>query len=491
MTNPISGPFALLGDLKLYIEDIMRNDSNTYYDLHELQPLVLAANSKDITTCRLLLTNGYSLDGWPHPLLNAVVNGLEAAVETLLELGCDVNRDCFEKESEQYQISRQTLPFIKRMTYIHAAVFVKNIKILTMLLEAGCDPTKSDRLYRTPLHWACMETGDNADVFDCLFKFLKPADIYCKNSQGQYAIDVAILNRKTEVVKLLIKCGALKELMPLDLMNITATAVVSQKEEILVTVLRAGCLPNVPSYCGRTAVEHKPLYVAIKLANTRLVHLLIEENALKFTPVNDQILLTSQAVKSQNEEILLALLNAGCMADVSYCSFEDRPLHSAIISGNKKFVSILHDFGALLNNCGTTGTYPIHIACTASPSVLEYLLKKGVDINQRTKNASTALILVCCDLHKRVDKRKLTMESLKLLTSNGAKLNLVNSLRVGESAFLAAGKQPEDIRADPQTWNRFKKLKNHVMCHLISEGAIVPSMKRYGIENLIIFNFVI
>ena len=159
-------------------------------------PVVQAANNRDVVTCRRLLDTGTSLNDMERPLLNAVANGLEVAVEILLDLGCDVN--------EKGGFKDISFEFFS-MSCLHIAVVNEDLKIIKRLLDAGCDANAVDHYSLTPLHWACIY--GNAKVVEWLIKYAKNMDINRQLAEGLCALHTAVQYNHTDVVKLLIKAG--------------------------------------------------------------------------------------------------------------------------------------------------------------------------------------------------------------------------------------------------------------------------------------------
>ena len=444
-------------------------------------PVVEAANNRDVLTCRRLLDTSTSFNDTARPLLNAVANGLEVAVETLLNLGCDVN--------EKGGFKDISFEFFS-MSCLHIAVMNEDLNIVKRLLDAGCDANAVDQYSLTPLHWACKY--GNAKVVEWLLKYGKNIDINRQSAEGLCALHTAVKYNHTDVVKLLIKAG--KSIADQIRLSVPENLRCSMHFACVVrnNMGVEGCFYEPPKKMFPETMSSS-LSMAIANRNIDVFRLLIKAGAFKIMNMDDKMKLSEDVVKCKNEEFLLDILRAA--ADLNDVFILDEILSRAIRYDNKTFVEILHRFGADFNVCDSDGMLPIHLASTASPRVLEYLLKNGVDVNARTigvKNSSkTALIYASASLDQSIDTGEMKLELLKMLISGGAKLNLVD--RHGRSALFNTVLAYFEF-----LYGKLGKIKKQklvsvstdMICLLLMEGATVPPLQFWYVNcNIFIFLF--
>ncbi len=149
--------------------------------------------------------SGNSQIGLFLPLNGAIGTGNIEIVNALLEKGADVNLTLpNESSSLQIAIRMQSYPLFEKIlaltndevlnkvdsrsgaTPLHAAIFIKNPKMVKAILEKGADPNKYGDVYDTPLIIACdikPETNEEipikAEIIEALLE--KNADVNLEN----------------------------------------------------------------------------------------------------------------------------------------------------------------------------------------------------------------------------------------------------------------------------------------------------------------------
>jgi len=150
--------------------------------------LIEAARAGNVDKIRNLVSSGISPDAsdvpYRNPLLMAVIENKEEAVNTLIQLGADVNK---------------TISGLGGGTVLHTAAARNLPNIVKMLLDAGADINKEDNDGRTPLITAI--SLDNIDMVK--FLIANGADINMINRNNETPLYIAAIQSKTKVIKLL------------------------------------------------------------------------------------------------------------------------------------------------------------------------------------------------------------------------------------------------------------------------------------------------
>jgi ankyrin repeat protein len=151
--------------------------------------LIEAARAGNVDKIRNLVSSGISPDAsdvpYHNPLVMAVIKNKEEAVNTLIQLGADVNKTISGLGGGG--------------TALHAAAARTMPNIVKMLLDAGADINKEDNDGRTPLITAI--SLDNIDMVK--FLIANGADINMINRNNETPLYIAATLSNTKVIKLL------------------------------------------------------------------------------------------------------------------------------------------------------------------------------------------------------------------------------------------------------------------------------------------------
>lgn len=139
----------------------------------------------------------------------------------------------------------------------------------------------------------------------------------------------------------------------------------------------------------------------------------------------------SIALREESDKALSSLL-ADPRLDVNSANASgETPLMLAAVTGQLDAVKQLAKRGALVNRAGWT---PLHYACSGPDNgVAAWLLKQGADINARSANGTTPLMMAA---------RYGAMDLAEVLLKSGADATLVNAQNLSAADFArAAGRE--------------------------------------------------
>ena len=172
--------------------------------------------------------------------------------------------------------------------------------------------------------------------------------------------------------------------------------------ELFVTALLKASPKDANIFMSRSSKGDLPLHVAIKNAySDQIIYSILQcfpEQATVKDPKGDFPLYTSISMK-RSDEIILALLRAYPGATKETSTNGDLPLHEVIKKCYADEV-IINVFAAspcaAMIRCQKTGVLPLHLAAasTASPSVVEIIIKKYPEALEKVANGATPSDLV-------------------------------------------------------------------------------------------------
>lgn len=140
-----------------------------------------------------------------------------------------------------------------------------------------------------------------------------------------------------------------------------------------------------------------PLRAAVQGGSYEITQYLLSHGADLNAPLNDHQTLLLIASEANNPELLKQLIEKG--GDVN--AMDDHgatPLLVATAHGNINTIQVLLENGAKTNpglctrkSCTNTGATPLHSAAWRFPSIVEYLISKGADVNARNLDGNTPM----------------------------------------------------------------------------------------------------
>ncbi|MDR1123820.1 MAG: ankyrin repeat domain-containing protein [Elusimicrobiota bacterium] len=384
-------------------------------------------------------------DNKPPLLITAAANGDKDVVSRLLKEGADPNMRHFHRGINP-----------GGETALMAASRAGHKAIVSILLEAKADPNINSYL-------------------------------------GQTALSMASSNGDKEIVSMLLKAGA-------DPNSGLWNAKVRRHEEIVSMLLSAGAQENLSEM----------LINAISLTDIPLIEEFIKKGADVNALIYTERPLT-RAVSSGQKEIVSMLLKA--KADPNLPAGSDRENSTALMSaaarGDKEIVSILLSAGAdpnlqnskgytallyarrheeiisMLLAAGAEAEVPVksinNIIVNEDIDLLEKFIKGG-DINARTENSETPLIIAANHGRKEIVSMLLKAKANpNLQSSDGSTALIIASFREGKeivSMLLNAGADPNLQKSDGSTALMLTSNKE-IVSMLLNAGAD-PDLKGSG-----------
>lgn len=394
------------------------------------QSIFIAAQKNDVEGFRKLLESGSSVN---QSDLNgvslaqyAIENDSYDVVKLMIEKGYDVNTNlkpsnisvlmycCYRKKFEIAKL------FIKKGANVNYAIQSGNLKGTTPLIT-------------------CAMFG-SLDLTKLLVE--KGADLNAADDKGDTPIIAALGCKYPEIARYLIEKGA--DVNKKNKVGWTPVlgAIFSDSLGIAEFII-----PKSKSVINERDIhKQSPLVLAIGNNRLDLVKLLIQNGAdVNGLGYSDKTLLRICCANAKlNFEILKAIVDA--RADLNRMSSDSiLPIYQALISKRCDFVDYLFKKGANVNNkylfrgavldtcCGflkkmlpqykgnikdidETGFAPIHYAISAgTKETIDALISKGANINLKTSNGQTALMLAVSS--------KRSSYLVPLLIKKGAKIN--------------------------------------------------------------------
>ncbi|KAJ5573683.1 uncharacterized protein N7459_008110 [Penicillium hispanicum] len=274
----------------------------------------------------------------------------------------------------------------------------------------------------------------NLDAVRALLDAGVPANSY--TSSGAWMLSLAVLSRKTDMVKLLLEHGANPCTQDLILqMSPVAYAARAMHDEILSHLISAGSdlsepdvMQNIVSSCHPQTVQvalergpvdaagyggETPLHSAVRRGEPAILDMLLPLLSAQTIDARSDAGDTALHLAMQNHDAGLArrLVDAG--ADLARCNnLGYAPLHCALIHRHFEIAADLIDRGVSLDVMNYRGESALHLAVeAASAGVLRMLLGRNVDVNARGTSSATGL---ATPLHYAVRRRSPEMVGILL-----------------------------------------------------------------------------
>lgn len=277
----------------------------------------------------------------------------------------------------------------KGLRPLHYAANVDYAQCVTFLLDNGANVNITDTVGYTPLH-ICARKG-NFESMEVLvnhgatINFSEGGEVSDEAKALAYLtvepLNMALESNHVRCVKLLLQNGATPNNR--YFMGFEVNLVPLENVECLEVLLEHGADPNLFNRCGIS-----PLMKACKEHKIDAVRMLIRYGAdvnIQSPPRFDQKTALHFAAEYGNVIIAEILLKSGANNNKPE-SYKYSPLHSAVLAGK--------------------------------PDICEMLLKHGADIDERTDEHCTALMLACGTRMMRMRK-----EIIEILLKNGANVD--------------------------------------------------------------------
>ena len=319
-------------------------------------------------------------------------------------------------------------------TPLHAAVVSGNIGIVQSLLNLGADVNALNGLKESPLNTAILFRNPDRDVtYDLLSE--AAADAKIRSFYVLTPLHEDIRSRDLDVAQLLISRGADMNALNRNGQPPLSTAVQLKKHDFLELLLKGGADVNIRGF-----VDSTPLHNAVVLGgDLDIVQSLIsygaDVNALMSEDICDGSSSLFTAIRIQRLDFMELLLKAG--ADVNTRNIDDEtPLHEALRGGNLVITPLLISHGADVNALDSVGESPLSKAARFQiPDFEELLVKYGADVDLRNIRDSDPL-------HEASKGENLILA--QLLIDHGADVNVLGREKYSP-LFIAAQFQKPDF----------------------------------------------
>jgi len=393
------------GNLEL-VDLLLRSGANIHAtDSQERSLLFYAVNAE---VCGKLLKKGVEIERKDEngmtALFHAVEKGNLEFVDLLLRSGANIHaRDSQGRSLLFYAVNAEVCAKLLKegveierkdengMTALFRAVEIGNLEFVDLLLRSGANIYARDSQGRSLLFYAV-----NAEVCAKLLK--EGVELQRRDNQGKTALFNAVARENLELIDRLLKSAANINATDLHGKNVLFYAAESKWRDRRVVDLLLESGANVDA----TDSDGKPvLFYAVKCGCVDTIHQLLTAGiAVEGRKRKEPTTASSETTQWDRFELLNALLEANTSVRSDYLSY---------LIDNAKSVEYLKEFllagGLIRTEVSATGTNAHlisyhrilaellhHAIWRYAHSVVEFLLRIGVDLEARTKAGATALI---------------------------------------------------------------------------------------------------
>jgi ankyrin repeat protein len=366
-----------------FFEKFGRNTWNTIFDLNDQNVLRLLLDNVGDTTCHLV--SGKYMSGI-SVLSLALQRNDSALVDMILEASVDPN-------------------WISDYVYVSPlklAIKNDNIHLVNRLLDTGANPLDHQALC------SAVESHNGLEFMETIFAKLHSAFPNHSKISGAYALCLAILMQKVDLVQYLVKQG-----VPLN-------------KYFTPSYMNFGHIENTMDIDGDFQVTVTGW--AIGYDNTADLSSIkcVIENGGDFNRIlwrsRDGDLKTGLelAVERSNSDMFEMLIYAGCKIDppAGDCCF-GTPLQRAVFAGDTEIVQRLLQLGANPNRPGASDLGLSPLAAAASRgfiNIARLLIEAGADVNAFSRIDWRPSALVSAATNGRIDMIQLLVDNGVLLT---------------------------------------------------------------------------
>ncbi|RHZ46216.1 ankyrin repeat domain-containing protein [Aspergillus thermomutatus] len=191
-------------------------------------------------------------DGWGYTILHWAVSKNAEAIVNLIA------RRCAQDQVATY----------RGQTPLHLAVSRGLNEITRMLVDAGFDLLAKDGVGRTPLHWACYNSGRHSNLAEIvqflLAKGADPSTVADLKETLLHVILEANWNPNLTVVQMVIDAGVDVNALDIDGLSPLWWSVTNGHEDAFELLLAHGADPHIRTYLG-TILHEAVAYGRVKL----------------------------------------------------------------------------------------------------------------------------------------------------------------------------------------------------------------------------------
>ncbi len=382
---------------------IIRQEEIGQNDVLEFNPLFLASMLGNSEMVKALLQNGADaqirIGGGETPLMTAAAGGYAGVVKLLLEKGADPN-DSTENGIPVLGVAIGK-PDIAKMLLekgakIHQLVPLKaalagDFETVRLVLKKGADINIKDANGVTLLMCASSKKGS--------IEFLKylleqGADARATTTDGRSALDIAIVDQRPDMAKLLRAKGASidADARSAPFINAVMKGDVGKIRSLSSAASLSAKIPSGP------LKDHTALTLAVSLDDKSTVKALLQASATGGFQQDLMYPLYLAAQGGQNEIIDTIMKDPAVKNADSWNTTV--ALKLAAESGRLETVKKMIALGADVNGADIYGYTPLlYAAREGHAQIIQLLAEKGAKVNARANTGMTALILAASNGH--------------------------------------------------------------------------------------------
>lgn len=304
-------------------------------------------------------------------------------------------------------------------TPLHYAAWSSDLVSFKALNAKGARLDVQNSQGQTPLQYACM--GGNPQILDYCIR--QGMDLHKKMGDGSSLLHWAAYGGNIEMFKFLESQGLDLNKADKDGSPPLFWAATGKKPDMVRYLVEER---HADVKC-RDNAGNTPLSSAVQAGSKEITEYLLGHGADAGAPLDKNKNLLILAAESDNPDLIRLLIDKGC--DIN--AFDDNgstPLLVASGHGNLQSVKVLLEKGARTNpglctrkTCTNTGATPLHAAAWRSPSVVEYLVEHGADVNAKNLDGNTPMH------HAAVGD---SLRIIEILWKHGGRTDATNNLGV-------------------------------------------------------------
>lgn len=300
----------------------------------QAQEIFDAVKNNDLAKVKVLIEKEPSLlgkkdDASNTPLHQAAISGTFEITEYLLFKGADINSENSKSNSP-----------------LHESLINGKNEIAKILIEKGADVQKQNLEGKTPLHYAARYS--RIPILELLISKGVNLEVQDKNRKHTPLLYLSMMANNADAAKILIEKGA----------NV-----------------------NVKDRDSWTPLNH-----AIHGRNIELINLLLDQNADIDTSLDSRKLMFDMSAGLGLPRLFKYIQEKSGASLFNEEADKNNYMRSALNGGSIEIVQILQEKNIPINlEADINGWTPLHYSARGNkPEMIEYLVRKGADINKRT-----------------------------------------------------------------------------------------------------------